>query len=80
MITAWQLPISTDLADERPVRFGKMRHSLSISVTENDGFYVEARIGRTLITKIACGYDKSALPGAISRATEIAQAKILEML
>lgn len=41
MIQAWQLPIG-DVAEERFVRFGKIRAAISIAITETNSGFVSA--------------------------------------
>ena len=84
MITAWQRPLG-DLAEERLVRFGRLRRAVSVAVIEDDhGYRVEGRFGHRLITRIDIGdrnegFD-SRLRQALARAMTEAQAKMLEKM
>ncbi len=84
MITAWQRPLG-DLAEERLVRFGRLRHAISIAVREDDrGYRVEARFGHRLITRIDVGardegFDQR-LSNALARASAEAQVELLQRI
>jgi hypothetical protein len=81
MISAWQAPLG-DLAEERLVRFGRIRRVISVAVVEDDrGVRVEARCGRKLVTRIDVGVrDQDRLRDAIERAHSQALAAMLEAL
>ena len=84
MIIAFQRPLG-NLAEEREVRFGRERYSISVAVIEDDrGYRIESRCGRKLVTGIDIGGRDSGfnirLCEAIACATAEAQARLLEML
>lgn len=81
MISAWQTPLG-DLAEERLVKFGRIRHAISVAVVEDDrGLRVEARCGRRLVARIDVGArDDERLRDAIERAQREALASILEAI
>jgi hypothetical protein len=77
MITAWQTPLG-DIADEKLVRFGRIRKSLSVVVIEDaTGLRVEARVGRRLVERILVGHDRDRIGAAVEISTRAAIAEML---
>ena len=84
MIIAFQRPLG-NLAEERLVRFGRERYSISVSVLEDDrGFRVESRLGRKKVSRIDIGCRDEGFADrlhlAITQATAEAQARLMEAL
>ena len=84
IVTAWQRALE-GLAEEKEVRFGREKSSVSVSVLEDDrGFRVESRLGRKKVSRIDIGCRDEGfsvrLRSAISRATAEAQARLMEAL
>ncbi|MHB8704009.1 MAG: hypothetical protein ACYC8W_07735 [Candidatus Tyrphobacter sp.] len=80
MTTAWQTSALPNVP-EVLVKFGKVRHAISVAVVETStGFVVEARLGRKIIERKKIGYDAASLALAIERTLHDAAHVMLEGL